>query len=1039
MGTKLRIYQVAKEFELSNDALIQFLRDRYDIRNHMSPVTDEMYVEIKRKFGSEGVPVNNEKDFRRRLKEKVAQEAAKQVEARKELQERLKTATQFVADRSSIHLKATSTSDEHESVEEYIKKEKAVALQTEAAHAAQDSRTPGSEKEQFGPAGEVEVSASDGLTATPAQREPKGHDASTRRQSVDQSRPEGKATAETEATLEAPEITAALASDRKVAKKDVVTPEIPADKIHAPERLEKSPATAETLPSTKVTSFEKGKIERPSAFPTERKSKPGVPETPAVVARAPRPAGQPGSVPSGKQPPATPGKPGSAGAVTEAELEKKKKKRRRRRKKKIERPPELTETVDGVVTGPDQEPEPEVELEYDAVMRREKAKKKVPKKLREGEVALEAKDRNRDLIRKKKKKRKKVQISDAEIDESIKATLAIMSETVHGRKKRKRVREKEDLVEDETEENVIRVNEFISVAELAQAMETETNEVIKKCLEMGMMVSINQRLDKDVLETVADEFGFRVEILPEYGHDKLEEIDLEEEQQGVQNHRPAVVTIMGHVDHGKTSLLDYIRQSNIIAGEAGGITQHIGAYAVNVNGQAITFLDTPGHEAFTAMRARGAQITDIVVLIVAADDAVMPQTIEAINHAQAARVQIIVAINKIDKPNANIELIKKQLAEHNVLIEEWGGRYQCVEISAKTGQGIPRLLELILLEAEVLELTANYDKLARGVIVESRLDKGKGVVATVLIQQGTLRVGEPFIVGQYFGKVRSLYDERNQRVEYVTPSEPVQIVGFSGLPAAGDTFVVLKSEKDTREISLKRQQLRREHELRQIKHLTLDEISRQVKHGGVKELLLIVKGDVDGSVEALSEALMKLSNEEVRVNVIHKGVGAISESDVLLAVASNAIIIGFQVRPTLKARDIAKREKVDVRLYRVIYDAIAEVKSALEGLLEPDIEEEVRGTIEVRQIFRVPKVGVVAGCYVLSGRIGRNDKVKLYRDDKLIYDGRVDSLRRFKEDTKEVTAGFECGLSLTDFDDLKIQDIIESYRTIQVKRTLTPA
>ncbi|OQX87310.1 translation initiation factor IF-2, partial [candidate division KSB1 bacterium 4484_87] len=549
-------------------------------------------------------------------------------------------------------------------------------------------------------------------------------------------------------------------------------------------------------------------------------------------------------------------------------------------------------------------------------------KKRVRKKKKRGERLSDVKTQDKSK-KKLKKKKKRFVISDEEVEESIKQTLAAMEDTSKTRKRRKKVKE---TAAEEEDENVLRINEFITVGELADELGVESNEVIKKCLQLGLLVTINQRLDKETLEIVADEYGYKVEIMPEFGAEVLEEVEEEEEDESKLQPRWPVVTIMGHVDHGKTSLLDYIRSSNIIQKEAGGITQHIGAYRVKVDSKRITFLDTPGHEAFTAMRARGAQATDIVVLVVAADDSVMPQTIEAIDHAKAANVPIVVAINKIDKPNANPEKIKKQLSERGVLIEEWGGKHQCIEISAKTGQNVDKLLESILIEAEMLELKANPDRLASGVVIESRLDKGKGVVATVLIQKGTLRVGDPFIVGQFHGKVRSMFDERGKKMKEANPSMPVLVTGFTGLPQAGDQFLVLKSERDAREISLRRQQLKREQDYRRVHHITLDEISRQIKTGGIKELALIIKGDVDGSVEAINDSLLKLSNEEVTVKIILKGVGAISESDVLLASASNAIILGFQVRPTVKAREIAKKENVDIRLYRVIYDAIADVR-----------------------------------------------------------------------------------------------------------------
>ncbi|HDQ00509.1 MAG TPA: translation initiation factor IF-2 [bacterium] len=661
------------------------------------------------------------------------------------------------------------------------------------------------------------------------------------------------------------------------------------------------------------------------------------------------------------------------------------------------------------------------------------AEVKKPKvKMKRVERPGEAKTKDRP--KKKSKKRKKFVISEEEVEQSIRQTFAAMEEASRHKRRKKKTKDVE-AVED-VDENLLKVNEFITVGELADEMGVESNEVIKKCIELGLLVTINQRLDKETLEIVADEFGYKVDIVPEFGSELLEDIEEEDEDVSKMKPKPPVVTIMGHVDHGKTSLLDYVRKSNIIDSESGGITQHIGAYRVNVNSKMITFLDTPGHEAFTAMRARGAQATDIVVLIVAADDSVMPQTLEAIDHARAAEVPIVVAINKIDKPNANVEKIKKQLSEHGVLIEQWGGKHQCVEISAITGKNIDKLLDSILLEADMLELKENYDRLARGVVIESKLDKGKGVMATVLVQKGTLHIGDPFIVGQYHGKVRSMFDELGRKQKQAGPSDPVLVTGFTGLPQAGDKFIVLESERDAREISLKRQQLRREQDHRHFHHLTLDEISQQIKRGAVKELSLILKADVDGSVEALNDSLLKLSNEEVTVKVILKGVGGISESDVLLASASNAIIIGFQVRPSIKAREIAKKESVNIRIYRVIYDAISDVHAALEGLLEPSIEEENLGTLEVRDVFKVPKVGLAAGCYVASGKITRNDLIRLYRDDKLMYEGKISSLKRFKEDVKEVTSGFECGVALANFNDIKVGDILEVYKTVEVKRHL---
>jgi translation initiation factor IF-2 len=549
-----------------------------------------------------------------------------------------------------------------------------------------------------------------------------------------------------------------------------------------------------------------------------------------------------------------------------------------------------------------------------------------------------------------------------------------------------------------------------------------------------MMVTINQRLDKDLIELLADEFGFTIEFHRELEVDLL--ADTEDPAETLE-HRPPVVTIMGHVDHGKTSLLDYIRKANVVAGEAGGITQHIGAYQVKLdNGKLISFLDTPGHEAFTAMRARGAQSTDIVVLVVAADDSVMPQTVEAINHALAANVSIVIAINKIDKPNADPTKIKTQLSEKGILVEEWGGKYQSVEISAKKGTNVEVLLEKILLEAEILDLKANPNRKARGVVVEAKLDKGKGIVSSLLVQKGTLKIGDSFVTGVFSGKVKAMFDERGHRVKEAKPAAPVQVLGYDGMPQAGDVLVVVESDREAKEISLKRQQLKREQDFRQIKFTTLDDISKQIKEGKQVDLKVIIKGDVDGSVEALSDSLLKLGSSEVRVSVIHKGIGEVSENDVLLAAASGAIIIGFSVRPNLKARKLAQAEKVDIRLHNIIYDVINEVKLALEGLLEPEKTEEVIATVEVRQIFKVPKVGLIAGSYVLDGKIARGSKVRLLREGFVIFDGSIFALKRFKEDVREVESGYECGISLENFNDVKVGDIIESYRIVETKRKL---
>ncbi|OGC08464.1 hypothetical protein A2V82_08675 [candidate division KSB1 bacterium RBG_16_48_16] len=860
MAVKKRVFQVAREFNISNEALVDYLTKlNFDIRNHMSPVSEDMYERVSEKYGAKPVDGDADYEFRKRLRDKKAQDEAKIEAAKKILEQRLQAASDLIKERPRVR------------------------QEKEIQKAVQEKREKIEERAVAGHKEEIKE-------------------------------------------VEKP----------KKAKRVLRVVEIPTEQ---PGRRPRE----EAIPITKKKGAE-----------AEEKAE-------ADKAKA---------------------EPGKAATTGEAAGTVKKKKRRRRKK-----------GAEGVV-----------------------------------EEAWEL-----DKKKKKGKKKKRPVFNDQEIEETIRQTLASIDEAGRGKRRRRRV-----SVGDEAEvedARIIKVSEFMSVAELANLMNVEPSEIILKCMELGMMVSINQRLEMDSITLLAAEYGYEVESLAEFGEDILEELDQEEDEANL-HPRPPVVTIMGHVDHGKTSLLDYIRKSNIIAGEAGGITQHIGAYEVEINGKAITFLDTPGHEAFTAMRARGAQVTDIVILVVAADDSVMPQTIEAISHAKAAGVPIIVAINKIDKPNANPDLIRTQLADYGVLVEQWGGKYQSVEISAKSGQQVEQLLEMILLEAEILDLKANPERKARGVVIESKLDKGKGVVATVLVQNGTLRVSDPFVAGAFSGKVRSMFDERGKKMKISGPSQPAQVLGFDGVPQAGDSFIVLESERDTKDISYKRQQLQREHERWQNRPRSLDEISRQIQKGQIQQLSVVLKADVDGSLEAISDSILKLGTSEVAVNIIHKGVGAISESDVLLASASGAIVIGFNVRPTIKARELAAKESVDIRQYEVIYDIVNDVKLALEGFLEPTISEELMGTAEVRQLFKVPKVGIVAGCYVSSGKISRNDLIKLYRDDRLVHDGKLSSLRRFKEDTKEVATGFECGLGIDGYDDIKVNDIIETYKIVETKRTL---
>ena len=595
-------------------------------------------------------------------------------------------------------------------------------------------------------------------------------------------------------------------------------------------------------------------------------------------------------------------------------------------------------------------------------------------------------------------------------------------------------RMKDDTEKMELEKSTLKVTEFVSVNELAIMMDVPVIEIISTCMSLGLIVSINQRLDAETMAMVAEEFGFGVEFVSAELQEAVRE---EEDEESKLEFRPPIVTVMGHVDHGKTKLLDHIRNTNVIAGEAGGITQHIGAYRVMLdNDKVITFLDTPGHEAFTAMRARGAQITDIVIIVVAADDGVMPQTREAINHAHAAGVPIIFAINKIDKPTANPDRIREELASMNFLVEEWGGKYQSQEISAKSGINIDILLEKILLQAELLELKANPHKHALGTVIESSLDKGRGFVATILVKAGTLRLGDVVIAGSCYGHVKAMYNERNQKVAEAGPAMPVLILGLNGAPQAGDKFNVMDSDKEAKEIATKRAQLQREQGLRTQKHITLDEIGRRIAIGNFQELNIIVKGDVDGSVEALSDSLIKLSTEEIQVNIIHKAVGQISESDILLAAASNAVVVGFQVRPSVSARKLAEKEGIDIRLYSIIYDAIEEIRAAMEGMLSPEIKEEIVATVEVRDVFSIGKVGTVAGCFVRDGKITRNTKIRVIRDGIVIHTGDLGSLKRFKDDVRDVTSGYECGLNIDGFNDINVGDVIEGYQTVQVKKTL---
>jgi translation initiation factor IF-2 len=685
-----------------------------------------------------------------------------------------------------------------------------------------------------------------------------------------------------------------------------------------------------------------------------------------------------------------------------------------------------------------------VKINGDTDFRKKKRRKRITKEKEQVSFVKPDLAEKKDKTGKKviKKRPVRVEVDEEEVQKQIKETLARLTTkgkskgSRYRREKRDAISQKHREVEDQMElqKNILKVTEFVSVNELAIMMSIPVTDIISTCMNLGLFVSINQRLDAETMALLADEFGFKVEFVSaELQEAVREEADEEEDLKP----RPPIVTVMGHVDHGKTKLLDYIRNTNVIAGEAGGITQHIGAYAVRLeDGRQITFLDTPGHEAFTAMRARGAQITDIAIIVVAADDGVMPQTIEAINHASAAGVPIVFAINKIDKPTANSDKIKEALANMNYLVEDWGGKYQSQEISAKTGLNVGLLLDKVLLEAEMLDLKANPEKPAIGTVVESSLDKGRGFTATVLVKAGTLRVGDIMLAGACFGHIKAMYNERGNKIDIVGPATPALILGLNGAPQAGDKFNIMDSDRDAKDIASKRSQLQREQGLRTQKHITLDEIGRRIAIGNFQELNIIVKGDVDGSVEALSDSLIKLSTPEIQLNIIHKAVGQISESDVLLAAASNAIIVGFQVRPSLSARRLAEKEEIDIRLYSIIYNAIEEIKSAMEGMLSPEVKEEIVATLEIREIFKVTKVGTVAGCYVKEGKITRNNKVRIIRDGIVVYSGELGSLKRFKDDVKEVVGGFECGLNIQNFNDIKVGDVIEAYQEVEVKKLL---
>jgi len=967
---KTRLYQVAKEFNISHDTLLEFLEKKgFGVKNHMSIVEDDMYEAVERQYRKDRV------------------EAERHAIKRKEFDEQDRKRR---GDDKKEPKKKTGGKEDGLEMELEFPLEQTMDTPAEAMQSVEPVETIHET--------EVVVIPVEEPAVIEAEEEPEIEAAEIQ---------------QVEITAEAPAIAE-------------VHVEPPVEVLPEPEPPREEPVAAP--PVTEVQA-----IEEPAAVEEIiEQTAEEVPEVEPAETVAETVAAEPEEIQSVTIESSMP----KMGLTVKGKIELEPRKKRKDLKSKK---PLVGDKPIQVKTGPDRPP---AKTDTDAKTDTEAHKKKKKKRI----VAVSptvTTDKDAEALKKKKKKKTtRREVDAAEVNEAIRRTIASMGDFGGaGRssyKKRKKARRQEEeqrqFEQMERQKTTLNVYEYATVSEIASLMNVDVSKIISSLIGLGVMASINQRLDRETIELVASEYGFDVSHDEEFVTEALDDYEDDEETLAP---RPPIVTIMGHVDHGKTSLLDYIRNANVVAGESGGITQHIGAYTVSLDdGRKITFLDTPGHEAFTAMRARGAQLTDIVVLVVAADDSVMPQTVEAISHAQAAKVPIVIAINKIDKPEANPDRIKKQLAERNILVEEWGGKYGAVEISAKKGLHVEDLMERILLEADILDLRANPDRFARGVIVEARLDRGKGVVATVLVQKGTLRIGDPFVAGNEFGKVRAMLDERDNRVEIAPPSTPVQVLGFDGLPQAGDAFVSVESDREAREISSVRQQIKRESDFRSVRRMTLDDISEQIRLGGVQDLALIVKGDVDGSVEALSDSLMKLSNSEVRVDVIHRGVGAISESDVLLAAASHAIIIGFHVRPNLSARKLAETEEVDIRLYEIIYDAINDVKSALEGLLRPEVSEKITSTVLVREVFKISRVGTIAGCYVQDGKIHRNSKVRLVRDGIVAFTGSIESLKRFKDDVREVDQGFECGISLAGFNDIKTGDIIESYEIVETKRQL---
>ncbi len=987
---KLRLYKFASEYNLSTEVLMNFLQEKgHTVKSHMSLLTDEMLADIQAKYKKEMEKAESHYRKVNEFHKKRIERKHDDPEPEDELND---IPIQPVAEENDAE---NSVADENTPIEsekeiEESTQNKSSEDDSSFVSADNDVSPEDSNDEEFKPEGVENIIESEDTKADSVVNDLKQESITTQADADDTISDKSEADInENEADVKIDVVEAGgINSEKKE-----IDPEKNTQKNADTQKVS---ATEKSSPTQKTVVSEERAV-----FKTDSELKLEKEQTGLKI-------------------------------IGKIDLEKNDRKKEKPKKKKTKEKSETSKKELTVKT----------DIPKDVAESPSKSSKKKWKKKKKDDIALSPDELTIKSKKKKKKKGKRPEIDQLAVDQAIKETMMGLDNLVTSdraltrkKKRKEKAEQEEQLIEQQLqEEKIIKVTEYIAVSELANIMKVSVSDVIQKCMGLGLMVSINQRLDVETITLVTDEFGFEVEFQEEYAISEQEE-DVENEED--LEPRSPIVTIMGHVDHGKTSLLDYIRRENVVAGEAGGITQHIGAYKVELeNGKSIAFLDTPGHEAFTAMRARGASVTDIVVLIVAADDAVMPQTVEAINHAMAANVPIIVAINKIDKPGADPEKIKQQLAERNILVEDWGGKYQCAEISAKQGLNIDQLLEKILLEAEMLELKANPNRNPRGIVIESQLDKGRGVTATILIQKGTMKVGQPFVAGICHGRVRAMFDERNKKITEAGPSTPVLVLGFEGRPQAGDVVVVMDSEKEVRDLALKRQQLKREQDFRQHNLVTLDEIAAQAGKGKIKELPIIVKGDVDGSVEAIADSLMKLTNDEVTVNVIHKGVGGISESDVILAQASRAIIIGFHVRPLNNARKMAEKENIEIRLYNVIYDAISEVKAALEGLLDPIVTEKLAATVEVRDTFKVPKLGTVAGCYVQDGKLLRNNKIRLFRNGIVIYEGQLASLKRFKDDVSKVDAGYECGLNIHNFNDIKIGDVIESYELIEEKKKL---